>query len=60
LAVFPKRERKSMNMLTRNGGVWIAAGTALGIAVGVALGAASVGLAVGLAAGIVVGCLARR
>ncbi len=49
-----------MNMLARNGGLWIAVGTAAGTAVGMVLGIASVGLALGLALGILAGFLARR
>ena len=52
--------RRSMNTLTRIGGLWIAIGTGIGTAVGVAVGAGSVGLAVGLAAGILAGFLSRR
>ena len=50
----------TMNTLSRNGGFWIAVGTATGTLVGVALGLASVGLALGLALGILGGYLARR
>ena len=50
----------TVNTLARNGGLWIAVGTAAGAAVGVALGVASVGLAIGLALGILGGYLARR
>ena len=49
-----------MNTLARNGGLWIAVGTAAGTAVGLAFGVASVGLALGFAVGILGGYLARR
>ena len=49
-----------MNTLSRNGGLWIAIGTAAGVLVGAAFGLASVGLALGLVLGICGGFLARR
>jgi hypothetical protein len=50
----------TMNTLSRNGGLWIAVGTAAGALVGVMLGVASIGLALGLVLGIVGGYVARR
>jgi hypothetical protein len=53
-------EGLAMNTLSRNGGLWIAIGTAAGVLVGVAFGMASVGLALGLVLGIAGGFVARR
>ena len=50
----------TMNTLSRNGGLWIAVGTAAGILIGLAFGMASVGLALGLVLGIGGGFIARR
>jgi hypothetical protein len=52
--------RRTMNTLSRNGGLWIALGTAAGVLIGVAFGMASVGLALGLVLGIAGGFIARR
>ena len=49
-----------MHTLSRNGGLWIAIGTAAGVLVGAAFGMASVGLASGLVLGIAGGFVARR
>jgi hypothetical protein len=54
------RETTTMNTLSRNGGLWIAVGTAAGVVIGAAFGVASVGLALGLLLGIAGGFVARR
>ena len=53
-------EGVTMHTLSRNGGLWIAIGTAAGVLAGAAFGMASVGLALGLVLGIAGGFVARR